>query len=459
MAPEPKWDVGNGNDPYGPGPILLPPGYQEMMDRINPDHNPTSQPEHAIYEDAGRLNGFNADKAGPRGRRQPKNVALAHITTFEQGYTGIIGAADDPAPGQHAEWGDAGGHLDTAATTLETISPSDGIKGATANAILEKVAELRRSVEATAAGAHRMDNLVDMFSRDISRTKEWFETGKLIYDMLPKGADGKPEASSDLDMLNVAAQDTIRGSYNPPIDMIGYNHPDLPPAPQAGGTPTPPATTSPNLGGGSGGPGGIPPGGLGMPTMPAVTDPAASQPSTASPASALGGLSNAAKGAGDAAQKAAQGAKQAGQNAAKAAQGALGNLLNGKKGPGGLPEGALALGPKNPTGATKAGGAGGARGGAGTPGRAAPSTKPTAQVSPVSKASAAPASRAGISSSAGSPGGGAPAAGHRGGGGADKVHKASKALRHNNHGMLEEGDAVVQVVGDDAKSAEPPKPT
>lgn len=67
-----------------------------------------------------------------------------------------------------------------------------------------------------------------------------------------------------------------------------------------------------------------------------------------------------------------------------------------------------------------------------------------------------PASRAGLSNSGG-PGAGAPAAGQRGNA-ADKVHKASKALHLQKNGEEITGDseAIVPVIGDEAKKQPPP---
>ncbi|KRQ27783.1 hypothetical protein BKG79_15645 [Mycobacteroides chelonae] len=147
-----------------------------------------------------------------------------------------------------------------------------------------------------------------------------------------------------------------------------------------------------------------------------------------------------------------------------AAQQALGSALNGNK--GGLPEGVLGLGSKGVNGVAKPGGFAGG-GGAGKGGgigagvaKELPTANPATRMAAGTKPDAA-VSRAGLSNAgaAGAPGSGAPAAGQRGAAGGDKIHKASKALHHNKHGIFNEAEAVVQVVGAEPEETTPAKPT
>src|SRR5690349_18674951 len=129
MAPDPEWGVGNGNDRYGPGPLVPPasifpgatvglPTSRDGQGETVPLY-PQFRPEHAIYEDQGHINDLNKDSNPWKSRRQGKKaVQLAYITTFEDGYEGIIHANEDPAKGQAPKWHEAATSLETAAEAL-----------------------------------------------------------------------------------------------------------------------------------------------------------------------------------------------------------------------------------------------------------------------------------------------------------------------------------------------------
>ncbi|OHV04675.1 hypothetical protein BKN37_08885 [Mycobacterium talmoniae] len=344
---------------------------------------------------------------------------------------------------------------------MQSLVDSVAIKGQTASAIQEQAKTLINSLTFTAAGAWRMHHIVDLFSRDMTITKDFFTKPPELSAWV-EDPGRKPE---DFGWLNNLATSFVKNNYNPPVEFVANNHPWLPvdsasvPSDPSGPGPT---SSTPQAGSPGGLPGDMNAGGLGTPEgLLGGTDPTAGRGQGGNPASALDGAGKAAQSAGDAAGKAANSAGQAGQGLGKAAQDAAGKLLNGKNGAGSLPEGALNLGSNSLNGAGRTGAGSGARsggGGAGTGTRGVPTAKPSAQTVSASKAGAAtPASRASLSNGgSGASGAGAPA-GARGGGAAGKEHKVSKALRHAKYDVVEEGGAVLPVVGEEPKP--PPIPT
>jgi len=381
--------------------------------------------------------------------------------TFESAHNAIQNAADDIAPNHANDWQTMSGKVGDAHEGFRgyfnSRSPSGdpGWQGQTASAIKKHAVDSLRGVEALMQAAGRMSYIVDMFSRDITTTKQFF-TGP-NWALYNQTALNGPEAAREdaKHAFDILAANFMRTTYRPAIDEVAGQHPDvsgvLPPSlgTQAAG-PTAPGT--PASGGGGGGQG-LERAGLGAPasTGGAGADPAGPSAPPGGPSPSGGG--SPAKAAGDGAGQGQNGSGQAGNGAQKG----LGDALNGdKKGLNRPPEGILNLGPKGQNGAGKAGG--GARGAGGGGARPALPKPADARMAAASKPAnvPAPTSRAGLSNSGG-PGAGAPAAGQRGSA-ADKVHKASKALHLQKNGEEITGDseAIVPVIGDEAKKQPPP---
>ena len=275
------------------------------------------------------------------------------------------------------------------------------------------------------------------------------------------------------------AVDLFHNTYNPTVETVASNFPNLPAPPDMKYGPTGPGPTGPGpTGPGPTGPG---PTGLGTPPFnapkfdtPPTTTPDTGKtpaipdyqpgtgdqtpinnpqnwPTTTNPAqtasqglkSGLDAATQGIKSGLDAASKAAQQAAGAGQKPPSLREGALG--LGDKAG-----------GPKGLGGGAAGGGSAGAGGSGGLPAQ-----QPAARLSTESASGARPAVPAASTSGMGAmggmgapgTGGGGPAAGGRGADG--KEHKANKALktRKNGSDIVGDADAVVPVVGD---SAPPP---
>lgn len=317
---------------------------------------------------------------------------------------------------------------------------------------------------------------------------------------LRNNSDGYVAASQAIDEMNrinrsiqdyQRAVQLFRDTYNPTVQAVTANFPNLPTPPNLKYGPTGPGPSGGGgTGGGGGGTGGAGGGGTGgggskfgtppigtsnfktpdtgknkafsdyqlgtgdskdpgkTPIDPTQTSLPSTDP-TQTPAQSLkSGLDAATQGLNSglgAATQAAQQAAQAAQGAAGAAQKPISPSLR---------EGALGLGDK-PGAAKGAGGSGVGGGGAG--GReplARPSSQPAASASAGARPSvpaAASSAAAGMGSGMGAPGaGGGPAAGQRGG--EAKEHKGNKALRTRKNGsdIVGDTDAVVPVLGGDS---------
>lgn len=345
----------------------------------------------------------------------------------------------------------------------QTLHEEGGWRGQTAAAIVAKAKESLGKLDELAMAAGTMSILLKAFGNCIGGTRNLIMGREAEWqnEVVNCAAGSTPETRKDKENeLNLFAQEVIRSLYNPTILSINGKHPDIgTDAPHVGGPGGGPAGVG--FGGGSGGPGGPTgpkPGGLGLPntagglSVPGGADPSSNQPNVPT-IPAMQGAGDAANGAGDA-------AKNAAGQAGNAASQALDQATKAGKNPAGLPEGVLGLGPRGLSGMTKQGGsgsgAGGRGGGAGARGTSLASkvATPSTPVTKAAASTAAPTSRAGIGQSGG-PGAGAPMAGHHGGK-AGKDHRASKALRDSRHGaeLIGEADAVVPVIGDDARPGE-----
>lgn len=464
MPPDGPWTVGDADDPYSKDHGPIDP--LTMIIGVSPSNSSPDQksfrpqigPDGLLQANKSDLDNLNNQFHDSRLPQSAKHVDLAHVLHFMDGYNGIIGANDSDAvaPGVD-DWNAAADELNNAVAALNVLSANRfGLKGHAVNMILDKVNLLKDSITPTAVAARRMTLISKMFANDVGQTKAWFNTEGL-KDMAQNGSQDQKTWADQ------AAQMTVRYTYNPPIDTISSNHPDIPSAPpqidgNPAGVPTPMASTPGGPGGGV--PAGLNTSGLGAPVDGKDTsDPTNNQDSNQNPSqnqgfdpsSAGDAASGAAQGAGDAASKAADGAGSAAQDALK-------SLLDGKN--PGDPANAnpflaspVGLNSANLASALGKGAGGGGSGlpriGAGTA-PALPTIKPADQ--PVTSTKASPdasASRASVSSSSGSgSGSGAPHAGH-GASAAGKEHKANKALRHNKHGVIDEEAAVVPVIGDD----------
>ncbi|WP_205874002.1 hypothetical protein [Mycobacterium camsae] len=453
MSPDPPpldWDIDPHQDPYHGDPI----GNEDVT---IPHLNDSAIGKTLFARLSDR-------ESTPTAGLTTKGVPLEYIADFFDGYHKIVAAAPDVAVQHHEIWSRIGQSLqqarDAFQATIDRLKNSQKFTGATATALFQHAADSLGYLGSLADAAHRMDPLVDAFSRDISETRDWFiSMHNSIEKALGNGGvySNNPAAQDEMySFVNAQAQRVIQTFYNPPIEWISQSHPDMSAsAPQVGGPAAGPR--SPALGGWS--PGGPSPGGSGAPGIPSLSglhasDPPPGQPdapAATTPTNALPGLDAAAEGAGDAAQGAGQQAQNAAGQAGNAANQALGDLSKGaRNGAADLPEGVLGLGPHGLKGVTTGAGSGRGGGGGGGTGAHSPSaSKPSAQVTQGTRAvTAAQASRAGVGAGAGTPGAGAPVAGQRGAG-ADKEHKANRALRHAKHGEEVIGDveAVVPVVG------------
>lgn len=469
MPPEGPWTVGDADDPYSKDHGPVDPLQQlTMLIGVSPSNSSPDQksfhpqigPNGLLQGNKSDLDTLNNQFHDSRLPQTATHIDLAHVLRFMDGYNGIIGANDEVARGVD-DWNAAADELNNAVAALNVLSANRfGLKGHAVNMIIDKVNLLKDSITPTAVAARRMTLISKMFANDVGQTKAWFNTAGL-KDMAQNGSQDQ-KAWADQ-----AAQMTVRYAYNPPIETISSNHPNIPSAPpqidgNPAGVPTPMASIP--GGPGSGTPGGLNTSGLGAPAE--GKDPTSNQDPNQNPSqnqgfdpsSASDAANGAAQGAGEAASKAAEGAGSAAKDALK-------SLLDGKNpadpananpflaSPVGLNSANLAsaLGKSG-------GGAGGGsnipRIGAGTA-PALPTIKLADQA--VTSAKASPdtsASRASVSSGSGS-GSGAPHAGH-GSSAAGKEHKANKALRHNKHGVIDEDSAVVPVIGDDPQA--PPVP-
>lgn len=463
------WPTGGPDDPYGPqDPLSHAPSPTEVVN-TSPDKNTIGaapaalapgahnssvllKPNDALQGNNDELSRFNDGHPDSRLPQGSKNVDLAHVLRFLDGYEGIVHANDKVAEGV-GDWDKAAAALDEAVTFLDVLAQNNrGLQGNVVETIINKINLLKQSITPTAVAARRMRIISTMFANDVGQTKAWFNDASLKW-WAENGSDEQKK------VVDAFAQKTVREAYNPPIEVISSNHPNIPSAPPAinpnpGGNPTPMASGP--------GPGGkTPPGlklnGLGDPlsdfrdTKDPRGDPNQNQNQNqgVDPSSALDGASNAAKEAGDAASKAAEGA-------GGAAKDALSELLNGKDSagqPGGLlGAGAIpvsAAGRNGAAGLGKIGGGSVPRVGTGA-NPAMPAVKPAEpSVTPTKAGTDTSASRASVSNGSGSgSGSGAPHAG-QGGGAAGKVHKTNKALRHDKHGVVDEDAAVVPVVGEE----------
>jgi hypothetical protein len=325
-------------------------------------------------------------------------------------------------------------------------------------------------------GAHNkaeLDRVVEKFN---NQRFYWDDMGRLRLS----GSDQyvRPEdVMDDIKRINNStryyeeAVQLFRDVYNPTVQAVTDNFPNLPDPPDMKFTPSGPGPGNgpggtPPIGGGGGGtpafnpPAFTPPGTGKNPSLPDIpgtgdpTDPSKNpinnpQIPQASPTSPVGqGLNSAMDAASKGLNSGIGAATQAAQKAAQAA-GA------GQKTPA-LREGALGLGDK--PGAAKGMGGGAAGGGGGASGSGGPalspaepsarlSSQPTTAASPLPAASSS--GTAGMGGMGAPMGGGGPAGGGKGG--ADgKEHKGSKALKTRKHGddIVGDPDGVVPVLGD-----------
>ncbi|QCH25762.1 hypothetical protein [Mycobacteroides salmoniphilum] len=406
------------------------------------------------------------------GSTSPKASPLEHINLFKEGLDALKPANEDIAVNQFQLWKQAGEALDAAGTKigewLNTAKNSQqSLSGHTVQKLVTMINDAAPGVTKLANAAHRMDYLVNIFRTTVGDSRTYFVTSEDSYNQNLKLPDDDPSKDANLKEFDAGARALIHNFYNPMINTVNGNQPDVqatPPQadPSPGGPPTNPLA--------SGGPG---PGG-GIPSIPQIPNiPSTKTPSTKTPStdqSSQNGAANAAQQAaqqaGNTAQQAAQAAQQAGQQGAQAAQQALDQLLKGQPGGKDNPEGLLGLGSNGLAGAKPAGGVGVGGGKGGGVGGGAGSGKGLAAANPAARTVAAtkldtPVSRASLSNTGanGAAGSGAPAAGQRGGAGGDKIHKAAKALRHDKHGVIAESDAVVQVIGEEPKEPPPTKTT
>nr|WP_090278873.1 hypothetical protein [Mycolicibacterium komanii]CRL74533.1 hypothetical protein CPGR_03709 [Mycolicibacterium komanii] len=302
---------------------------------------------------------------------------------------------------------------------------------------------------------------------------------------LRNNSDGYVSAQQAVDEMNElnrsieAYNDAVAlfdHTYNPTVQAVTENFPNLPAAPNMefktpSGGPTGGGGTGGGGGGGGGGPGlggptaGTPPIGTPKfktpdlsknPAIPGVDEYEPGQGTTpiTDPQVVPPGLSQGLKPALDAATKAATSGIDAATKAAQQAAQAAGKG-QGQKAIPSLREGALGIGDK--PGAGKGVGAGGAGIGKGGPATNQPAARLSSQPTiPASGARpAVPAAANTGMGAAGGPGmGGAPAAGQRGQDG--KEHKANKALKNRKNGadIVGDADAVVPVLGESAPPAE-----
>jgi hypothetical protein len=289
---------------------------------------------------------------------------------------------------------------------------------------------------------------------------------------LRNNSDGYVSASDAIDEMNrinhsiadfQLAVQLFRDTYQPAIQAVADNFPNLPPAPDMKFGPTGPGPdpSGPGLSGGGGGGGGQ--FGGTKPFNPTASKPLNTNgikpidplkpsdsktlpdalPIVPNKPTGTNGLTDPVKSAMDAATGAAKDA--AGQIADAVKNAAQGPNASGMQGP---PEGVLGLGPQGLGGGGAGKGAGGVGGGGAMP-RGLASGKAMDMPAAAAAKVSAPATGAGLGSGAGSPGAGAPAAGQRGGEQNGKGHQVNKALRRKKNGkdVIGDADAVVAVVG------------
>ena len=292
---------------------------------------------------------------------------------------------------------------------------------------------------------------------------------------LRNNSDGYVSASDAIDEMNrinrsiadfQLAVQLFRDTYQPAIQAVADNFPNLPPAPDMKFGPTGPGPdpSGPGTGGGGGGGGGqfggtkpfnpiaskpLNTNGI-KPIDPLKPSDSKTLPDTKPivPIKPTGtdGSTDPVKSAMDAATGAAKDAAGQIADAVKnAAQGAQNPTGAGAQGP---PEGVLGLGPQGLGGGGASKGAGGVGGGGSMPLNLASGKGIDTPAAAAAKASA-PATGAGLSSGAGSPGAGAPAAGQRGGDQNGKGHQVNKALRRKKNGkdVIGDAEAAVAIVG------------
>ncbi|QQG98786.1 hypothetical protein HBE99_19615 [Mycobacteroides chelonae] len=409
-------------------------------------------------------------------------------------YNPMNTADADVAPNHTTKWSDIGNAIRAARgdfnSSLSVLLGGDAAKGDTARAVWDNINSSLKAPDSIATDAKRMSIIVDAFSRCIGQTRQQIVDNYEGYlDAVRRanaayrqsaGVDNNVDSTGTYSSTNHTSAETeqydkfARGLMHNPyaegIEKVASNHPDvardappnITPVNVPGGPAGGPSVGGPSVGGPSvGGPS------VKTPSIPTAKDlqqvSKSANPST-DPSKSLG---DAAKGVSDAANSAGGAATDAAGKASDALNQALGSLGSlGSQTPDGLnPDklsglGGVPIGGLHPTGTPR--GTGGGPSGAGA-GPTLPKTaaNPALAASPTKATAAAPVSRAGISTQ-GSPGaaGGAPAAGTRQGGAAGTVHKVNKALNNRKNGseIVAQADAVVAVVGEEAKPEQTTKP-
>ncbi|MHA3023898.1 hypothetical protein ACXPWS_26955 [Mycobacterium sp. BMJ-28] len=414
---------------------------------------------------------------------KPLDVAPGSYTTvsFDDVYDHMKDAGEDITSGHGAIWETIANKMSQSVRDYRTFL--EGMKGSEHNWVGSAADAAKQNIDASfvqlngaSQAATGMVHLSPAFATTIGNVVREVVHRKSDYD---DDMNSWPEHRNEIKQEYDTLAQQVMTNYAFNIGQIAARNPDL-----TGGVATPQnpgpvaPTHRPNIGGGGGvgGGGGISAGGAGKPDFkipdkltaspPGLADPGKSDlsqqttPQSAMPELPTDALSDAAGAAKDAAGQATDAVKQA-----------VGQALSGINDPQsqGLPEGMLGLGPNGLRGeAAKGLGAGGGAKGGGGPGmRSAPLAR-NMGVSAATPASGAgtpmQASRAGLSGGAGSGsagGAGAPAAGHRGGGADGSVHKANKALRRKKNGeeVIGATEAVVAVVGDEARELAEGPPT
>lgn len=393
----------------------------------------------------------------------------------------------DIAPNHTTKWHAISGSISSARDTFNSdlskwLVGAGGAKGDTAGAVWDNINSSLKAPDSIATDAERMSIIVDAFSRCIGQTRQQLADNYDGYcDAVRRATPSQPYNSSgnysstngtsaETEQYDKFARGLMADVYAPGIEKVASNHPDvardappnITPVNVPGGPAGGPSVGGPSVGGPSvGGPS------VKTPSIPTAKDlqqvSKSANPST-DPSKSLG---DAAKGVSDAANSAGGAATDAAGKASDALNQALGSLGSlGSQTPDGLnPDklsglGGVPIGGLHPTGTPR--GTGGGPSGAGS-GPTLPKTaaNPALAASQTKATAAAPVSRAGLSTQ-GSPGaaGGAPAAGTRQGGAAGTVHKVNKALNNRKNGseIVSQADAVVAVVGEDAKPEQATKP-
>lgn len=422
----------------------------------------------------------------------PIDYYSAAPTFFQTAYHNIQGAAENVAPGIPEGWAQVSTGIKDAYQAFQQSLDNlpEGWKGQFAEAAVTNMRSSFPIIETLIAAASAMQILTQAFANTMATTRSYFVSNYPHYQSDVNNLKNQHQLDQIMQNYSNHAYALMDGSYKNNILAIADGNPNF----NAGPPPSVDKTAVAGSSGTSKAAGAASGSGSGTSldsddtaatldsddtaatvdsddtaAKDASTDPstATTDPSatTTDPSTATTDPSTAAASGLESLASPLQGLSSLGQSMSGLGRTGLGRnvspgALGAAKGPGKLPEGALALGSK---------GGAGASGGSGVRGPAIdkPAGAPATAAGTTSGRTVAAGTRAGLSSApgsaAGAPAAGAPGAGHQGGAAAGAPHQPSKVLRRKKNGeeIIGDAKAVVAVLGEPTpeEAAKPPTAT